>query len=154
MRVLNLVHLGAKGVIMFPQVNRQYLCLPNLNTLNVLLGTLNQVWLRITVLMLHKLSFVFSRRYSTRWLWIVLFICKTELPRHLEWQPGATRPRLQWYTDVASLLNGEKIELGLNIWSDYLIIINAMCSLSSWWIFDRLKIRYFVEFVLSYIFPL
>ena len=65
MRVLNLVHLGAKGVIMFPQVNRQYLCLPNLNTLNVLLGTLNQVWLRITVLMLHKLSFVFSRRYST-----------------------------------------------------------------------------------------
>ena len=154
MWVLNLVYLGAKGVIMFPQVNRQYLCLPNLNTLNVLLGTLNQVWLRITVLMLHKLSFVFSRRYSTRWLWIVLFIRKTELPRHLEWQPGATRPRLQWYTDVASLLNGEKIELGLNIWSDYLIMINALCSLSSWWIFDRLKIRYFVEFVLSYIFPL
>ena len=55
MRVLNLVHLGAKGVIMFPQVNRQYLCLPNLNTLNVLLGTLNQVWLRITVSsLLHK----------------------------------------------------------------------------------------------------
>lgn len=26
------------------QVNRQYLCLPTLNTLNVLLGTLNQVW--------------------------------------------------------------------------------------------------------------
>ena len=40
---------------MFPQVNRQYLCLPNLNTLNVLLGTLNQVWRRITVSsLLHK----------------------------------------------------------------------------------------------------
>ena len=42
-------------MVMFPQVNRQYLCLPNLNTLNVLLGTLNQVWLRITVSsLLHK----------------------------------------------------------------------------------------------------
>ena len=42
-------------MIMFPQVNRQYLCLPNLNTLNVLLGTLNQVWWRITVSsLLHK----------------------------------------------------------------------------------------------------
>ena len=42
-------------MIMFPQVNRQYLCLPNLNTLNVLLGTLNQVWRRITVSsLLHK----------------------------------------------------------------------------------------------------
>ena len=43
---------------MFPQVNRQYLCLPNLNTLNVLLGTLNQVWRRITVSsLLHKQVF-------------------------------------------------------------------------------------------------
>lgn len=55
MLFLNLLSLGAKRMIMFPQVNRQYLCLPNLNTLNVLLGTLNQVWLRITVSsLLHK----------------------------------------------------------------------------------------------------
>ena len=61
MWVLNLLSLGAKRMIMFPQVNRQYLCLPNLNTLNVLLGTLNQVWLRITMSsLLHKPSFVFS----------------------------------------------------------------------------------------------
>ena len=40
-------------------------------------------------------------------------------------------------------LNGEKIELGLNIWSDYLFFINALCPLSSGWIFGRLKIRDF-----------
>lgn len=99
---------------MFPQVNRQYLCLPNLNTLNVLLGTLNQVWLRVTVssCFINQVLFsLFNALTVNRF--IKLQDC--ELPGYLEWQPAATRPRLQRYTDVASLLNGGGIELGLNI---------------------------------------
>ena len=86
MWVLNLVYLGAKGVIMFPQVNRQYLCLPNLNTLNVLLGTLNQVWLRITVSSCFIIQVLFS-------LFNALTLNHSFSLQ--EWQPGATRPRLQ-----------------------------------------------------------
>ena len=82
MLFLNLLSLGAKRMIMFPQVNRQYLCLPNLNTLNVLLGTLNQVWLRITVSsLLHKqvLFSLFNTLTVNRF--IKLQDCK--LPGHL-----------------------------------------------------------------------
>ena len=82
MLFLNLLSLGAKRMIMFPQVNRQYLCLPNLNTLNVLLGTLNQVWLRITVSsLLHKqvLFSLFNTLTVNRF--IKLQDCK--LPEHL-----------------------------------------------------------------------
>lgn len=82
MLFLDLLSLGAKRMIMFPQVNRQYLCLPNLNTLNVLLGTLNQVWLRITVSsLLHKqvLFSLFNTLTVNRF--IKLQDCK--LPEHL-----------------------------------------------------------------------